>query len=171
MTMQKQIAYTGTGFEVILENFPTYEDDGEVLPDVGPSRLHRVIAYELLSRSVFLTGSDVAFLRAHADLTRSECARRMDITRRTLITWENARKRKIPAKPLRHVWLKAFFAQLLFPNWRLPQAALQPPTAMSKQRLLIDFQRFRNTLRPPGDGLVTEPLDAHFFLRGTELAA
>ena len=170
MKAPKQLVYSGTGFKVILLNFPVYQDDGEWLPDVGPMELHRVIARELLARPSLLTGNELSFLRAHADLTRSECARQLGVTRRTLITWENARDKGIAARPPQHVGLKAYFAKVILPRWMLPEAAAKPPKAHVKLPLRIDFRRFRNTFHPPNTDRAAALQDAQFFFQGNRLA-
>jgi len=170
MKRPARLEYSGTGFKVILAGFPVYEDDGEVFPNVGPIALHRVIARALLSRPGLLTGADLSFLRAHADLTRSECARRLKITRRTLIPWEDSGKKRIAAPPLKHVSLKVFFAKQLFPQWTLPEAATRLPSSVSREPIFLEFRSLRNRLQPPlaaATAMVAEGLQC--YLRGNPL--
>jgi DNA-binding transcriptional regulator YiaG len=150
MTVRDWIEYKGTGFAVRLVGFPAYEDDGARLPDVGPQGLHRVIALELLSREGLLAGRELRFLRAHLDLSRSECARRLHITRRTLITWEEMGAKPLPTAALNHVSVKLILARLLAPELRLPDASLVSSRHVRKP-LEIEFERFRRSLTVLGE--------------------
>jgi DNA-binding XRE family transcriptional regulator len=136
---------------VVLSGFPAYEDEGEWFPDVGPRALHRIVACELLSRGGFLTGRDLVFLRTHAELSRSECARRLGVTRRTLITWEETAAKPLPTAALNHVSIKVILARLLAPEAKLPDAALRAPASLIRKPLEIPFGRFRRELIVLGD--------------------
>jgi len=170
--IRDRIEYTGTGFPVVLLNFPAYQDGATHFPDVGPMGLHRIIATELLSREGFLSGRELRFLRAHLDLSRSECARKLGITRRTLITWEETGAKILPTAPLNHVSVKVILARLLAPELRLPDAALRAPVRQIRRPLQIQFDRFRNSLTVLGDIAQSVELETYYQgLRVTGQAA
>lgn len=112
---RKEIDYWGAGFLVKLRNFPVYVDEGEHLPDVPLGRLHRAIAYEVIKKPHLLTGNELAFLRSQSDLTRSEMARRVGVTRRTLINWEETLDGPIKTPPIAQLGIRCVCASWIFP--------------------------------------------------------
>jgi transcriptional regulator with XRE-family HTH domain len=137
--MKKSIDYWGTGFRVRLIEFPVYEDEGWFGPDVPLNPLHEVIARKLLARQRLLTGDELAFLRALADLTRSEAARRLGVTRRTLINWEDRNELPIGAQPLVHLGLRAAFFGWLFPDHPVRTSAMHLATDYTKEPLVVTY--------------------------------
>lgn len=119
---RNEIKYIGTGFPVLLLNFPAYEDEGRCLPDVPLGRLHRAIAYCVITRQTFISGAELSFLRSQADLNRSEAARRLGITRRTLINWEERGDQQIKAPPISHPGIRLFFFSRIFPDGSIKAA-------------------------------------------------
>jgi DNA-binding XRE family transcriptional regulator len=150
--MKKDIEYTGTGFSVRLVGFPVYEDDAWYGPDVPMYKLYRVIAARLIERPNLLTGAELAFLRALADLTRSEAARKLGVTRRTLINWEDRGKKPIGAPPLVHLALRARFFEWLFPGQDLPARALGLVAQKAKEPIAIRFTEENLRWESPGGG-------------------
>ena len=116
MINRKEIEYWGTGFRVVLLNFPYYEDEGTYLPDVPFRSLHKFIAYKIIEKPILLTGSELLFLRATAELNRSEAARKLGITRRTLINWEEQENRLIKAAGVAQLGIKMLFFTWIFPE-------------------------------------------------------
>ena len=123
--MRKDIEYWGPGFPVKLLGFPAYKDEGWYGPDVPLNKLEFLIARKVIERPRLLTGDELAFLRALADLTRSEAARKLGVTRRTLINWEDRGKRRIGAQPLVHLGLRAAFYRWLFPDLAIATSSLE----------------------------------------------
>ena len=116
MKNRKEIDYWGTGFRVTLLNFPCYEDEGAYLPDVPFRSLHKFIAYKIIENQTLLTGSELLFLRATAELNRSEAARKLGITRRTLINWEEQEDQLIKAASVAQLGIRMLFFTWIFPE-------------------------------------------------------
>lgn len=116
MEIRKEIAYWGTGFKLILLNFPYYEDEGAYLPDVPFRSLHKFIAHKIIEKPTLLTGCEFSFLRANAELNRSEAARKLGITRRTLINWEEQEDTFIKAAGIAQLGIKLLFYRWIFPG-------------------------------------------------------
>jgi transcriptional regulator with XRE-family HTH domain len=123
--MKRDIEYWGAGFLVQLLDFPVYEDEGWYGPDVPLNRLHLIISRRIIAKPHLLTGAELAELRGMADLTRSEAARKLGVTRRTLINWEERQDDPIGAPPLVHLGLRARFFGWLFPGEAQPAEALK----------------------------------------------
>jgi DNA-binding XRE family transcriptional regulator len=138
--MKRDIEYWGTGFSVRLIGFPVYEDDGWYGPDVPMTKLEFLIARKIIERPNLLAGDELAFLRALADLTRSEAARKLGVTRRTLINWEERGKKPIGAPPLVHLALRVRFFEWLFPGRDLPVGALGLTGVKAKEPIMIRFR-------------------------------
>lgn len=116
MKFRKEIEYWGTGFYVKLLNFPAYEDEGSFLPDVSLGLLHKFIGMQVILKPYLLTGSELSFLRSLADLSRSEAARKIGITRRGLINWEEMRDEPFKSQPIAHLGIRVFFSPWISPN-------------------------------------------------------
>jgi transcriptional regulator with XRE-family HTH domain len=140
MSIPKKIEYWAEGFPVILIDFPAYEDEGEFFPDVPLTSLGRAIASKVIAKPNLLTGDELAFLRAIAHLTRSEAARKLGVTRRTLINWEDRGKRPIGAPLLVHLALRVRFFGWLFPGQDLPAGALGLEAQKAKEPITIRFR-------------------------------
>lgn len=116
MKYRKEIDYWGTGFCVKLLNFPVYEDEGSFLPDVSLGMLHKFIGMQVISKPYLLTGNEFSFLRSLADLSRSEAARKIGITRRALINWEEMRDEPFKTRAIAHLGIRVFFSPWVSPN-------------------------------------------------------
>ncbi len=112
----KKIDYWGTGFKVVLLNFPCYENEGAYLPDVPLRALHKFVAYKVIDKPTLLTGNEFSFLRASVELNRSEAARKLGITRRTLINWEEQEDRFIKAPGIAQLGIRLLFFRWIFPG-------------------------------------------------------
>ena len=121
--MRKDINYWGSGFLVRLLDFPAYKDGRWYGPDVQMNRLHALIALKVIEKPFLLTGNELAFLRAVAELSRSEAARQLGVTRRTLINWEEEGDHGIKARPISHLGLRAFFHSQIFKGTEMPSQA------------------------------------------------
>ena len=139
MKIRKKIEYWAEGFPVILIDFPAYEDEGEFFPDVPLTSLARAIARRVIERPNLLTGDELAFLRALAGFTRSEAARKLGVTRQTLINWEDRGKKPIGAPPLVHLALRVRFFEWLFPGQDLPADSLGLAAERAKHPIVVRF--------------------------------
>jgi transcriptional regulator with XRE-family HTH domain len=137
--MKKDIDYWGCGFPVRLLGFPVYEDEGWYGPDVPLGTLERLVARRVITKAQLLTGGELYHLRALADLSRSEAARKLGVTRRTLINWEERQDDPIGAPPLVHLGLRARFFGWLFPGEALPADALELVTELAPEPISIRY--------------------------------
>lgn len=143
-----EIEYWGAGFPVRLVDFPAYKEDGVFVPDVAYGRLHRVIALHVVEKPQLLIGAEVGFLRGLAELNRSEAARRLGITRRTLINWEEAGQKPIRAPSISHLGIRAFFAASIFPSGVLDVSRLGGlEHSMSNEPFALTFSDYRSSQR------------------------
>ena len=151
---KKAIDYLGTGFLVKLLGFPTYVDDGEYMPDAPLGRLHKAIAYEIIKNPHLLTGNELAFLRAQASLSRSEMARRMGVTRRTLINWEETLDDPIKASLIAQLGIRCVCAVWIFPTDNSFPREIADSTLSSDIALIsINYSKFtaENVAQELGD--------------------
>ena len=116
--IRAEVEYWGAGFLVNLLKFPCYEEDGVYIPAVPFGFLHKAIALEVLKKPHLLTGNEIAFLRAQGGMTRSEAARKLGVTRRTLINWEEKNDRPIKATPLAHLGARCLFLAWVFAGFK-----------------------------------------------------
>lgn len=143
MRPRKKIEYWAEGFLVNLVDFPVYEDEGAYFPDVPLTTLGRAIGYAVLTRPTLLRGRDVRFLRTLADLSRSQTARELGVTRRTLINWEDSGNGTIGAFPLMHLALRCFFFRRIFADRSVPRELLEWEPNDSVGALQLSFTDFQ----------------------------
>ncbi|MCZ6552221.1 MAG: hypothetical protein O7A67_00335 [SAR324 cluster bacterium] len=140
-TTRKELIYHGAGFPVRLVNFPCYEDEDGYAPEYPLMRLQTVIAYHVIQKPNLLTGNEFAFLRAVADLSRSETARRLGKARRTVINWEEKGDSAIGADPLVHLVLRQFFYAWIFPGQdTIPDRLFSIVAGVSQELVSIDYR-------------------------------
>jgi DNA-binding XRE family transcriptional regulator len=137
--MRKNMEYWGNGFLVRLINFPVYEDQGWFGPDVQMNHLEKIIALRVIEKPFLLTGNELSFLRALADLSRSEAARLLGITRRTLINWEEEGDLPIRARPIMHLGLRAYFYGRIFKDAAMPAEATHLEVKLAEGPIELSF--------------------------------
>ena len=146
-SFRNEMDYWGTGFLVKLRNFPCYEDEGGYAPDFPLLTLQKIIAYHVLRKSFLLTGNELAFLRATADLNRSESAKKLGITRRTLINWEEQLDEPIRAASLAQLSIKLFYLTWIFPGEKTIESELiQINTKENDGPIAIDYRSVNGLL-------------------------
>ena len=139
----RDIDYWGTGFKVRLLNVPCYKDEGEFFPDIPLIDLQYLVARKVILNQYLITGNEVSLLRAVADLTRSEAARKLGKTRRTLINWEEQGDKPISADPLIHLSLRLLFYSWIFPGAALPKQILHLNRTDVKSPINLDFSDYK----------------------------
>jgi DNA-binding XRE family transcriptional regulator len=142
--MRKDIDYWGSGFLVRLMDFPAYKDGRWYGPDVQMNRLHALIALKVIEKPFLLSGNELAYLRGVAELSRSEAARQLGVTRRTLINWEEEGDRPIKARPIMHLGLRTFFFAKIFKESAMPSEAMRSVAKLADQPVELTYKDVRS---------------------------
>jgi hypothetical protein len=88
---EKEFIDRGFGFPVHLLNVPMIKVRGVWTPKIDYNALAKVVLHALTHKPSPLSGSEVAFIRLHFEMTFQEFATRFAVSHPAVIKWEKAK--------------------------------------------------------------------------------
>jgi hypothetical protein len=86
--VEKEVAYEGLGFPVILHNVPMIELRGIWTLDVDLNILQKVVLLALAHHPSDITGNQIRFIRSWLGLTQIEFGKLFGVTHPAVVKWE-----------------------------------------------------------------------------------